>query len=139
MTELPEKLTLSFNLLQKALVALKQMVDKPMQADRSNVDACIQRFEFCVELYWKLLRRILETKGQEAVYPKDVLRAAYRGKLIDNEDLWIGMLIDRNQTSHTYNEKLADEIYGRIKQYYPLMSKTFQKLSDDFERSEGSP
>ena len=41
-----EKLTLSFQQVEQALVALKQMVDKPMQSDRSNIDACIQRFEY---------------------------------------------------------------------------------------------
>lgn len=64
-----EKIALSYAKLAKALNALEQMVNKPMQEDRSNVDACIQRFEFTFELFWKLLKRILEAEGVEVVYP----------------------------------------------------------------------
>lgn len=99
-----------------------------MQEDRSNIDATIQRFELTIELFWKLLKRILASKGIEVLYPKDVLRQAYAGKLIDNEDAWLNMLRDRNLTSHTYNEDLADEIYGNIRGYYPIIKATFDKL-----------
>lgn len=127
-TNLSPALTLSFEQTKLALAALQQMVEKPMQADRSNIDACIQRFEFTIELFWKLLRRILESKGVLVVYPKDVLRSAYAGGLIDDELQWLQMLKDRNQTSHTYNEKLADEIYQHIKEYFPLLETTYLKL-----------
>ncbi|MFI4919374.1 MAG: HI0074 family nucleotidyltransferase substrate-binding subunit [Legionellales bacterium] len=127
------KIKLAFELVDKAIVALKQMVDKPMQADRSNIDACIQRFEFTIELFWKLLKRILESKGQEATYPKDVLREAYKGMLIDDETIWLQMLEDRNRTSHAYNQDLADEIYTHItKNYYPVLENTYQKLKIKF-------
>lgn len=123
-------LKLAFQQTGQAIAGLKQMVEKPMQSDRSNIDACIQRFEFTIELFWKLLRRILETRGVIALYPKDVLRAAFSGELIDHETQWLGMLHDRNQTSHTYNEKLADEIYGRIKKYFPVIETTYLALRD---------
>lgn len=118
----------SFDRLEKAIAALKVMVIKPMESDRSNIDATIQRFEFTVELYWKLLKRLLEAKGVIVQYPKDVLREAYAGGLIDDEAIWLNMLKDRNLSSHTYNEELADEIYGHIKQYFPIFQKTFEKL-----------
>lgn len=35
---------------------------------------------------------------------------------------------DRNQTFHTYDETLADQIYERIKRYYPTMQKTYDRL-----------
>ena len=39
------------------------------------------------------------------------------------------MLQDRNLTSHTYNEDLADEIYQRIiSDYYPLLESAVQRL-----------
>lgn len=118
----------SFEKTENALNALKIMIDKPMQEDRSNIDAAIQRFEFTIELFWKLLKRILAEKGVEVTYPKDVLRQAYAGKLIDDETLWLDMLRDRNLTSHTYNQDLADEIYANIKTYYPIIKKTFDCL-----------
>ena len=123
------KLKLSHAKLKKALDALKVMVEKPMQEDRSNVDACIQRFEFSVELFWKYLKRLLEDKGLIVTYPKEILKEAFQGGLIEDESIWLQMLYDRNQTSHTYDEELADKIYKNIVSiYYPLMSRTFNSL-----------
>lgn len=126
------QLQLSFSKLDKALQSLEAMVLKPMQADRSNIDACIQRFEFSIELYWKLLKKLLQTKGKDVVYPRDILREAYEGGLISDEKLWLRILLDRNQTSHTYDESLADRIYVNIKEYYPEMRRTYQQLLAKF-------
>lgn len=126
------QIILAFEKLDNALSALEQMVNKPMEADRSNIDACIQRFEFSIELYWKLLKRILDSEGVEVQFPKEVLQEAYKGNLIDDETLWLQMLKDRNLSSHTYNQALADEIYERIQSYYPLMKETFKELSKDY-------
>lgn len=120
---------------EKALSALKAMVEKPMQSDRSNIDATIQRFEFTIELFWKLLKRILGEKGIDVTYPRDVLQEAYAGHLIDDEEAWLNMLRDRNLTSHTYNEQLADQIYNNIKKYYPVLKKSFDKLKTEFCRT----
>ena len=66
------KISLAFKRTEKALEALSLMAKKPMQEDRGNVDATIQRFEFTIELFWKLLRILLESKGVLVQYPKDV-------------------------------------------------------------------
>ncbi len=126
------KIELLFTKLGKALVALEQMTCKPMQEDRSNIDATIQRFEFTIELFWKLLKAILENLGVEVQYPKDVLKESYRGHLIDQEHLWLEMLKDRNLTSHTYEEKLADTIYMHIKAYTPVLRSTYDQLHVKF-------
>ena len=122
-----------FKNLEKALTALEVMIKKPKDLDRANIDASIQRFEFSIELFWKLLKKIIFSQGRETIYPKDILKEAYAGHLINNEDLWIQMLNDRNRTSHTYNEKLADEIYENVRTiYYPLMKKTYDELFKKF-------
>ncbi len=124
----------NFNRLKKALDALGVMVKKPMDVDRSNIDATIQRFEFSVELFWKALKYLLAEKGTEVRYPRDVLQEAYAGKLIDQESRWLAMLKDRNLTSHTYNEELADDIYAHIvNDYYPLLRQTFDQLYSIFK------
>ncbi len=56
-------------------------------------------------------------------YPKEVIKEAYAVGIINDEALWVHMLLDRNMTSHTYNEKLADEIYNRIRTYVPELKK----------------
>lgn len=47
---------------------------------------------------------------------------------IDNEEMWIRMIKDRNLSSHTYNEDLANEILGRIPTYTLMIEKTFETL-----------
>lgn len=112
----------------KALKALIVAVNKPMEKDLTNIDATIQRFEFTFELFWKALRQILAAKGVQAIYPRDVLQQAFVGHLIDNEQLWLDMLTDRNLTSHTYNEALARKIYDHIKNYCPVLEATLEPL-----------
>lgn len=126
------KIKQSFESLEKALTALEIMLNKPLDKDRSVMDASIHRFEFTIELYWKLLKRIMESLGKEVNYPKEVLREAYAGKLIHDENIWLAMLNDRNETSHTYNEEVADKIYAHIKIYYPIMKENFLKLYQDY-------
>ena len=122
------KIELAFSKVQKALLALETVSVKPTQDDEIIVDATIQRFEFTIELFWKLLKVILESKGVEVQYPKDVLREAFKGHLIDDEEQWLSMLKDRNLTSHTYDEKLAHEVYERIKGYVPVFTSTLDHL-----------
>lgn len=126
------KIILSLQKLEKALVSLEVIVKKPDDPDRSNIDATIQRFEFTFELFWKLLKVILEFQGTETQYPRDTLRAAYRGRLINDEEGWLLMLKDRNLTSHTYDEAIADEIYRKIKEYVPIFRDTFNVLHERF-------
>ena len=115
--------------LSKALMALETVAKKPMEQDRSNIDATIQRFEFTIELFWKLLKAILEEKGVSVQYPKDVLQESFNGHLIDNEADWLNMLNDRNLTSHTYDEELANKIFTNIQKYMPILRKTFDILN----------
>ncbi len=60
---------LNINALEKALTRLNES----LQFDLSQplvVDACIQRFEFCIELTWKTLKRCLAIEGIEANTPR---------------------------------------------------------------------
>jgi nucleotidyltransferase substrate binding protein (TIGR01987 family) len=120
----------SFQKTERALNALELVVNHPMDKDRFNIDATIQRFEFTVELFWKLLKKLLLSKGVITQYPRDVLKEAYAGSLIHDEKIWIHMLHDRNQTSHTYDEDLANKIYENIKMYVPVFRKTLNELSE---------
>lgn len=113
------KSKIKFEKFQKALLSLEAIYLKPMQADRSNVDATIQRFEFTFELAWKFLKEYFFERDLALHYPKEVLQEAFHVNLIDDEAVWIKMIRDRNMTSHTYDEKLADEIYDNIKVYVP--------------------
>ncbi len=82
-------------------------------------DGVIQRFEFCTELSWKTMREYLLDQGfTELNSPKSVIRQAYAAGLIENENLWISLLSDRNLTSRLCDEETAGEIFSRIKNDY---------------------
>ena len=123
------KSKIKFEKFKKALISLEAIYSKSVQDDRANIDATIQRFEFTFELAWKFLKDYFLEQGIELNYPKEVIREVFSVNLIDNEDIWIKMLKDRNMTSHTYNEKLADEIYIRIKSYVPELRNLLDKVT----------
>ena len=108
--DLQEKIVKGFENLEKALASLQEVVE--LEKNDINGSAAIQRFEYTFELFWKLLKKIVESRGvkNDLAFTKDILREAYAGFLISDGDVWIEMLKDRNLTTHTYNEDLAKEI-----------------------------
>lgn len=88
-------------------------------------DSAIQRFEFCFDLAWKNLKTYLhEKKGLVCSSPKDCFRLAYQQGIIKYDNSWLVLTDRRNQTAHTYNEKLAEEIYQEL----PAALGSFEEL-----------
>ncbi|MFD2759921.1 nucleotidyltransferase substrate binding protein [Lentibacillus juripiscarius] len=82
-------------------------------------DGVIQRFEFTFELSWKLMKDFLEYTGlTELRSPRGTIREAYAYGLIDDGDQWIDMMVDRNKTSHLYDEEESRVIYEKIKYHH---------------------
>lgn len=111
-----------------AINRLQDALTRDASTDSMFMDATIQRFEFCVELTWKTLKKLLEAEGEYAKTPKQALQKAYAVEWIDDETLWLDMLMDRNLTSHTYQEALAQNIYSRIPAYYAAMRQLYTLL-----------
>lgn len=115
--------------LEKACLQLEEGVKTAR--DQLGRDGVIQRFEFTFELFWKALKIILREKGIEARTPKDALKEAFGLEWIVEENLYLNMLEDRNKTSHIYDKKTADEIYGRVsKDYLPAIKAVLKKLKE---------
>ena len=111
----------------RALARLEEALSLP----HSDVvrDACIQRFEFSFELAWKSVQHAVRTQGRDCVSPRSCLREAYAMSWLEDEVAWLAMLADRNLTSHTYDEVLAQAVYGRLNTHAQLLSDLKQKLS----------
>ena len=89
-------------------------------------DSAIQRFEFTVEIMWKSIKHfLLINEGIECVSPKKCLREFFVVSNLDEEDAKtaLKMIDDRNLTSHTYHEEVAEEIFSNLKDYVELMKK----------------
>ena len=64
--------------------------------------------------------------------PREVIRTGLTAKLYSEEisKELLQMLDDRNLTSHTYVEELAESIAGRIPSYCTVMQNTMNQLSN---------
>lgn len=115
--------------LSEALSELDQNPDSTVIRD-----GVIQRFEFTFELAWKSLREYMADQGADmsgVVFSKQVLKAAYAGQIIDDEQVWLAMLAARNVTSHVYDDKQAAQIAAEIRDRFmaPLAA-----LAEFYER-----
>lgn len=99
----------------KAVIKLKEGIGKFDKTDDLHRDGLIQRFEFTFESAWKTLKDIFEYEGLHGLNsPKTVLREAYSADLIQDEEVWLLMLNDRNSTAHIYSEEKAIEVCNNI-------------------------
>lgn len=130
------KLAEKFDSYSTALKRLKEAIDLYKKEENAVLlDGTIQRFEFTVELGWKLLKEYLEyEKFGEFNSPRATVKEAYRVGLIENGELWLDMLDDRNLTSHTYDEIVAKEIYRNIlNSHYNVLARLEQKMKSVIE------
>ena len=116
---------------KKAFKKLKESTELKVEND-IVIDGVIQRFEFTFEQSWKLMKLYLEYEGiEEAKSPRSTIRAAFKYKIIEDGEAWISMMIDRNKTSHVYDESTAIEIYNSIKSnYINLLEKLLNKMEE---------
>ncbi len=95
-------------------------------------DSAIQRFEFSVEVMWKLIKKFLEVKhGIVCRSPKGCIREFFSVGLISQEETvqLFRMIDDRNRTSHTYHEEVAEEIFSNLSSHIELMRKILKIIS----------
>ena len=118
-----EKLDYKLQNLQRAIERLREAVSAVQASDPNSIlqDGLIQRFEFTYELAWKSAKAKLEEQGvTETNSPKSVFRELYQLKWIDDEQIWLELIKDRNLTSHVYDEQVAEEIASRVMNKYLL-------------------
>lgn len=119
--------------LENAISRLEEAIKDSEKIQLSTLkDGVIQRFEFTLELSWKLLKTYLVNEGINCVNtPKSVIREAYKAGVIKNGEIWLEMIDDRNLTSHIYSQSMADDIYLRItKKYFKELNSLFHHLKE---------
>jgi len=124
--------------LQQAFATLKESINllENPQAELFKTqmqDSVIQRFEYTIDLFWKFLRRYMEHKYTvtfDFIAPREILKQGLHYQVITEQEhsLLTHMLSDRNQTSHTYNEKLASEIVAHIVQHHKKLEALIARL-----------
>ena len=112
----------------------KKSTDENEQLFKSMRDSVIQRFEYCADLFWKLVKVYLESEGINLSinFPKFILREAVKVRILSEveADECIDMIESRNKTSHTYHEILAEEIAHEVPKYYELIKEIVDRIQD---------
>lgn len=108
--------------LEEALVLKKTEITR---------DSAIMRFQLCFDLAWKAIKATARDQGVECYSPKSCFQIAFQLGLIEYDKRWLEMIEDRNLIVHLYEEKTADEVYRKLKDYLVL----FQKLEDKIHQS----
>lgn len=80
--------------------------------------AIIQAYEMVFELSWKTMKDFLDIQGIKTNFPREVLKEAFSYEIIENGEIWIKMLDDRNLTAHAYDEVKANIIVNEITDNY---------------------
>ncbi len=130
---LMNKTTDKLTKLQDAIERLQESLAEFAATNSTSVrDGAIQRFEFCTELAWKATREYLLDQGYTEINsPKSVMKKAYSDGIISNEEAWLSLLNDRNQTSHIYDDATATAVFDRIRStYVGLLTDLAQRLAE---------
>lgn len=88
----------------------------------------IQAFEYCFELTWKLMKRILAARGMFANSPKEVFRLAAQEGFIEDLELWFEFLKMRNLTVHSYQEEEAMAVIAITGKFSLEIERFLQKI-----------
>lgn len=111
--------------LKKAVHSLENAISSSQQLMKSQKFTAedlnlfkagvIQNFEFTYELCWKFMKRWLEANLpgslEVGANRRQLFRYAAENGLIADSTVWFKYHELRNQTSHTYDVNVADEIF----------------------------
>ena len=119
--------------LEKAMNALSEslsLFSKTPEGTSESLafrDACIQRFEFVVELSWKVSMKQLGSSTRAA---KPAIREMAQNQLIEDPHIWFNFIEARNETSHTYDDATAKKVFNEVEKLLPHAQSLLNKLKN---------
>jgi len=98
------------------------------------MEALIKCFEFTFELAWQTMKDFISYKGfvRDIYGSRDSIRGAQQFNLIQNGQIWMDMIDDRNHAVHAYDETSAVSLSGRIIKYYRDEFIKFEEKMETF-------
>ena len=126
-------MSISTTELKKAVLSLEESLllnsnaSKGSPEQKAFRDACIQRFEYSIELAWKVS---IKSLGSQTAAAKPAIREMGRNNLILDVDEWLNFIEARNETSHTYNEESAKKIFAKIIIFPKYANALIKKIDD---------
>ena len=120
-----------FENFDKSYKLLNKYAKQPITTELERA-GIIQFFEMTFELAWKVLKDYLEAQEYLVKSPRETVKQAFQIGLIDNGHVWMDALSNRNLTTHTYDEELANKMTNEIiTMYLPELDKMYEKLSKE--------
>ena len=120
-----------FENFDKSYKLLTKYAKQPITTELERA-GIIQFFEMTFELAWKVLKDYLEAQEYLVKSPRETVKQAFQIGLIDNGHVWMDALSNRNLTTHTYDEELANKMTNEIiTMYLPELDKMYEKLSKE--------
>lgn len=118
-----------------SLSNLKEIYDYQEPYSIVIITGIVMLYKSCFEQSWKMMKAILEFhgyKGSATGSPKTILKTAYKAGMIKNEELWLQALQERNNVTHSYNQKIVFEIVTQTKDKFYDM---FCELKEEIEKN----
>jgi nucleotidyltransferase substrate binding protein (TIGR01987 family) len=125
-----------FSNYKKALLRLAPIVEcaKTRKLNSIELLGIIKAFELCFELAWNVMKDYLLMKGiMNIIGSKDSIRNAFQNGLITDGQIWMSMIDDRNQATHTYQEELAETISKNIIELYYAQFLVFENTMEKIQ------
>ena len=120
-----------FENFDKSYKLLNKYAKQPITTELERA-GIIQFFEMTFELAWKVLKDYLEAQEYLVKSPRETVKQAFQIGLIDNGHVRMDALSNRNLTTHTYDEELANKMTNEIiTMYLPELDKMYEKLSKE--------
>ncbi len=123
----------------KALDRLNKAVDLASKRALSELEqqGLIQSFEFTHEFAWKVMKDYFYYQGNVEIRgSRDATREAFSFNIIIKGEVWMDMIVSRNKTSHTYDEKTAKEIVDNILNNYASLFNNFSDKMIEIREKE---
>ena len=127
-----EKCRKRFDSYKKSLASLAEARERDMR-DSFVLSGTSVKFSITFDLAWKVMKDILVQHYAiidfVAGSPREVLRAAFRAKLIDDE-IWMEMLKVRNQLAHDYDGQIVEKYCEDIVKVYIGRLEDFREVAE---------
>ena len=114
------------------LLNAKKILDEGIKSSDSDLEKAgtIKSFEFCHELTWKILKRVLTKRGLTTTSPRDVFRIAADNNIIENPEFWFKVIEKRNLVSHTYKKETAQDVLDFLPKFQVELNKLINTLTN---------
>ena len=116
------------------LQAYRNNVDRPPLEQEAVQDSLIKRFEYTLEVAWKICKKHLEEEGfAEAATgsPKSIIRLAAQRNLINNPETWFNYLQFRQDTSHDYSSDKAEAVLDIAESFYEDVGNLYRGMTGE--------